>query len=113
MTVAVITTASPVGTSKADTPAVWSANADQMPAAMYTENLAWDKETTHTKDTGTYIPLDAMRTMIASGELGGIARRYHGVPTEYSQRQTLDNDAPAILSRVRDDNADAALLVPL
>ena len=113
MTVAVVTTTSPAGTTKADTPAVWSSDAAQMPTAMYTDNLAWDKETTHTNDTGSYIPLAAMRSMMQAGELGAVARRYHGVPTEYSQRQTLNNDAPEILDRIIEDSADAVLLVPL
>jgi len=113
MTVAVVTTTSPAGTTLADTPGVWSADAAQMPKQMYTGNLAWDKESTHTDDTGSYIPLDAMRTLIAQGELGAVAKRYHGVPTEYSQRQTLYNDAPKILDLVIEDKTDAALLVPL
>jgi hypothetical protein len=35
------------------------------------------------------------------------------VPTEYSQRRTIEQDAPEILRRCREDEADAALLVPL
>jgi hypothetical protein len=42
-----------------------------------------------------------------------LAARFHGVPTEYSQRKTLTEDAPDILSRVREDRADAAVLCPL
>ncbi len=113
LTVAVVTTTSPAGTTLTDTPVVWSDEATLAPSEMYTDNLAWDKETTHTNDTGSYIPLTAMRSMIAEGELGGVAHRYHGVPTEYSQRQTLHNDAPEILDRIIEDKADAALLVPL
>lgn len=113
MTVAVVTTSSPANTTKADAPAVWSAQAMPMPKAMYTDNLAWDKETTHTNDTGTFLPMNAMQTLVERGELGAIAPNIHGVPTEYSQRQTLDNDAPEILRRVRADKADAVILVPL
>ena len=113
LTVAVITTTSPAGTTKADTPAVWSKPSSEIPTEMYSENLAWDRETTHTEDTGSFIPLRAMQTLVANGELGAIAPRYHGVPTEYSQRQTLDNDAPDILARIKEDKADAVLLVPL
>jgi hypothetical protein len=35
------------------------------------------------------------------------------VPTEYSQRKTVEIDAPQVLARLRDDAADAALLSPL
>jgi hypothetical protein len=35
------------------------------------------------------------------------------VPTEYSHRKTLTEDAPEVLARLRDDGAQAAILVPL
>jgi hypothetical protein len=35
------------------------------------------------------------------------------VPTEYSQRRTLEIDAPDLLTRLREDETDVALLVPL
>ncbi len=113
MTVAVVTTTSPAGTTKKTLPNVWSADSNPVPESMYTNNLAWDKETTHTNDTGSFLPLVAMQQMVKNAELGAIAQRFHGVPTEYSQRQTLDNDAPEILKRVTEDAADAVLLVPL
>ncbi|HCI88374.1 MAG TPA: reductase, partial [Gammaproteobacteria bacterium] len=34
-------------------------------------------------------------------------------PTAYSQRQTLEEDAPELLERLQEDQADVALLVPL
>ncbi len=45
--------------------------------------------------------------------MGSLAARFHGVPTDYSQRRTLENDAPEILERCREDGVDVALLVPL
>ena len=42
-----------------------------------------------------------------------VTARFHGVPTEYSQRKTLTEDAPQILARVCEDRADAAVLCPL
>jgi len=39
--------------------------------------------------------------------------RFHCVPTDYSQRRTREQDAPALLERLREDAADVALLVPL
>jgi len=35
------------------------------------------------------------------------------VPTDYSQRRTIEQDAPEVLARCREDAADVALLVPL
>jgi len=40
------------------------------------------------------------------------AARFHGAPTNRSQRVTLETDAPEILARCRQDQVDAALLVP-
>jgi hypothetical protein len=42
-----------------------------------------------------------------------VAPRFHGVPTDYSQRRTSEQDAPEILRRLREDAVDVALLVPL
>ena len=41
-----------------------------------------------------------------------LAERFHGAPTNRSQRVTLETDAPEILARCRQDQVDAALLVP-
>jgi D-proline reductase (dithiol) PrdB len=35
------------------------------------------------------------------------------VPTDYSQRKTVEQDAPQVLARLREDGADAAILCPL
>jgi D-proline reductase (dithiol) PrdB len=51
--------------------------------------------------------------LAAEGLFAGLTARFHGVPTEYSQRKTKTEDAPEILARVRDDGADAAILCPL
>jgi hypothetical protein len=40
-----------------------------------------------------------------------LAPRFHGAPTNRSQRHTLDADVPLIVQRCRDDGVDAALLV--
>ena len=47
-----------------------------------------------------------------SGRLGALTPRFHGAPTNRSQRVTLETDAPELLRRCRDDGADVALLVP-
>ena len=51
---ALITTTSPAGTTTKDAPQVWSANSTEIPESMFTGNLAWDKETTHTNDVGSF-----------------------------------------------------------
>ncbi|MEI2651544.1 MAG: hypothetical protein V9G12_05170 [Microthrixaceae bacterium] len=80
---------------------------------MFTEDLSWDKEATHTDDPESYLPLARLAEQVGQGRIGSLSPRFYGVPTEYSQRRTIDVDAPAIVEFLREDRVDAALLVPL
>ncbi len=114
--IALITTSSPPGDWSDDNPPekkVWSASVAGAPETLYNRNLAWDKESTHTRDRESYLPLLAMDALARDGVIGGLTGRFHGVPTVYSHRETTEHDAPEILARVVADHADAALLVPL
>jgi hypothetical protein len=109
--IALITTASPAdfrGTKQ-----VWSAPVSPPPTRLFTANLAWDKESTHTNDRESFLPIETVADLAADGLVAGLAERFHGVPTEYSQRKTTEGDAPQVLRRLRDDGADAAILCPL
>ena len=75
--------------------------------------MRWDKDSTHTKDRASFLPIEAAAELASEGLFGGLTTRFHGVPTEYSQRKTLTEDAPEILARVHEDGADAAVLCPL
>jgi len=92
---------------------VWSGETAVTPERLYTDDLAWDKETTHTDDVDSFLPLTHVRAAASNGRIGSVARRFHGVPTDYSQRRTVERDAPEILARCRADGVDIALLVPL
>jgi D-proline reductase (dithiol) PrdB len=92
---------------------VSSGATDAPPDRLYTDDLAWDKETTHTDDLDSFFPIHRLHEFVHAGRIGSLAARYHGVPTEYSQRRTMEHDAPEILRRCREDEVDAALLVPL
>lgn len=92
---------------------VWSGESFSLPDRLYTDDLAWDKEATHTDDVDSFLPLSHLRACADAGQIGGLATRFHGVPTDYSQRRTMDLDAPEILKRCREDAVDLALLVPL
>jgi hypothetical protein len=63
-------------------------------------------------DSGTWFPLPALRRALAHKRIGAIAPRVFGVPTNRSQRHTLQVDAPQLLAWCREDAVDAALLVP-
>ncbi len=111
--IALLTTASPMDESNRDAKGwrhVWSAPISPPPDRLSTADLAWDKETTHTDDRESFLPIQAASRLAEAGRFAGLTHRFHGVPTEYSQRKTLAQDAPAALARLREDGADAAIL---
>lgn len=74
-------------------------------------HVAIDRAHTRADDPGSYFPLAALRRAAAAGRIGGVAPRFHGLPTQRSQRASLDQDAPEIVARCRADGVDAVLLV--
>jgi hypothetical protein len=93
--------------------AAYAAPIDPLPDAMYTEDLSWDKEATHTRDLESFLPIRTLQGLVDHGSIGSLSERFYGVPTEYSQRRTIDVDAPEILEYCREDGVDVVLLVPL
>jgi hypothetical protein len=75
-------------------------------------HIGYDRIHTSAEDSGTWFPLPALRRAAAGGRIGSVTPRFHGAPTNRSHRVTVETDAPEILRRVRDDGADAAILVP-
>lgn len=92
---------------------VYSAPTDPPPARLYTADLSWDKDATHTDDLDSYFPVHRLQEFAGEGRISSLAARFHGAPTEYSQLHTIERDAPEILRRCREDGVDAAILVPL
>ena len=74
-------------------------------------HVAIDRKHTHMEDLNSWFPLPVMRQLAQEGQLV-LAPRFHGVPTNRSQRHTLDVDVPELIQRCREDDVDAALLVP-
>ena len=112
--ITIISTAGPKhwAVESQDQRSVWSADTQALPEAFFTE-VAWDKESTHTRDVGSYLPHSALRDLVEAGVISALGERMHSVPTRYSERRTLQIDAPEILVRCRQDGADAALLTAL
>jgi hypothetical protein len=92
---------------------VWSGPTGDVPGRLYTDDLAWDKEATHTDDVDSFLPIARLREFAEEGRIGSVAARFHGVPTDYSQRRTMEQDAPEVLRRCREDGVDVALFAPL
>ena len=83
------------------------------PEHLFTGDLAWDNRATHTDDRETYLPVRQLERLVATGRLGALGPHFYCAPTEYSQRRTIEQDAPAIVTACREDGVDVALLVPL
>lgn len=115
MRIALVTTAGPPDLSNRDQRGrkqVWWGEVAAPPATFDT-NVAWDRQSTHTDDRETFLPIDAAKRLAAKGVIGSVAEHFVGAPTGYSHRKTMQKDAPAILARIREDGVDAALLTAL
>lgn len=111
--VAVVTTSALHDRQPGEPRAVVSAPVTPPPERLFANDLSWDKQATHLDDVGSFLPLAPLQQLADSGRIGGLTERFYCVPTEYSQRRTLDQDAPQILELAHADGADVALLVPL
>src|SRR6266480_2761627 len=120
--VALVTTAAPYQPDKGDQGPGAAYNAAAKFFSVYSgdtskdhdlriAHVAIDRKHTSMEDSGTWFPLPALRQAAAQGKVG-LAPRFHGAPTNRSQRHTIAGDAPEILARCVEDEADAALLVP-
>lgn len=91
---------------------VYAQSTATTPSSMFTRDLSWHKQATHTDDVGTFLPLDVLHELASEGVIGAVGPRFYGVPTEYSQRRT-HADAEQILAWALEDELDAVILVPL
>ena len=111
--VGIVTTAMPNTEIARTNRKVYSTLVSPIPESMYTEDLSWHQTVTHTNDVNSFIPLEQLMVIEDEGGIGSLATRFHSVPTEYSQRNTIENDAPEILEKLREDEGDVAILIPL
>ncbi len=122
-TVVLITTAAPYQPDKGNQGPGSALNAAAKFYAVYSgdtasdhdlrnSHVAIDRKHTSMEDSGSWFPLPALRECARTGCIGRLAPRFHGAPTNRSQRHTVEVDCPEILRRCREDGADAAVLVP-
>jgi hypothetical protein len=74
-------------------------------------HIGYDRLHTAATDSNTWFPLPLLRDVARSGRIGELAPRFHGAPTNRSQRVTLEQDCPALYERLAQDKVDAAILV--
>jgi hypothetical protein len=75
-------------------------------------HVGYDRAHTTAEDARTWFPLARLQAAVKTGRIGALTPRFHGAPTNRSQRVTMETDAPELLRRCREDAADVAVLVP-
>ena len=73
-------------------------------------HIAYDRDHTTALDCNSWFPLAALRRAAAAAQIGALAPRFHGMPTNRSQRATIERDCPELLARLRADRVDLAVL---
>jgi D-proline reductase (dithiol) PrdB len=90
---------------------VYSASTRSVPN-LGIAHVGYDRKHTSAADINAYFPLERLNESVAAGRIGALAPRFHGLPTNRSHRVTMETDVPELLSRCREDDVDAAVLVP-
>jgi D-proline reductase (dithiol) PrdB len=75
-------------------------------------HVGYDRKHTTADDQRSWLPLAALQQAVKAGRIGSLTPRFHGAPTNRSQRVTTETDAPELLKRCREDGAEVAVLVP-
>jgi hypothetical protein len=75
-------------------------------------HVGYDRKHTTAEDPNTWFPLARLQELVKAGRIGALTPRFHGAPTNRSQRVTTQTDAPEILRSCREDGAEVAVLVP-
>jgi hypothetical protein len=84
----------------------------QPPPDLRISHLGYDRRHTTATDPNTWLPARALQRAVARGRIGSLAPDLIGLPTDRSQRSTLERDAPDVLAACIEMQCDVALLVP-
>jgi hypothetical protein len=90
---------------------VYSGSSAVMPDVRIS-HVGYDRANYDARDPSTWFPLLQLTEAVNAARIGALTPRFHGLPTNRSQKATVQSDAPEILARCREDGADVALLVP-
>lgn len=80
---------------------------------LFSRQEHFDQHATHLEDVNAYFPVTRLLEKVEQGRINSMAPRCHGVYTAYSQKKTLESDAPEVLKRCREDEVDIAVLTPV
>jgi hypothetical protein len=71
-----------------------------------------DRKNANMADSNCWFPLEAAKQAQKEGRIKALSHHFYGLPTNRSQRHTLEIDAPIILEMLRADHVDVAVLIP-
>lgn len=71
-----------------------------------------DRKNANMEDVNCWFPLEAAKRVVTAGGVKAISPNFYGLPTNRSQRHTLEIDAPRVLEMLQADGVDVAVLIP-
>jgi hypothetical protein len=71
-----------------------------------------DRLNANMQDSNCWFPISAAKRAVAKRRIQSLSQHFYGLPTNRSHRHTLEIDAPFILSKMRADHVDLAVLIP-
>ena len=71
-----------------------------------------DRKNANMEDSHCWFPLESAKQAKKDGRIKALSPHFYGLPTNRSQRHTLEIDAPMILEMLRADHVDVAVLIP-
>ena len=71
-----------------------------------------DRNNANMEDMPCWFPLSAAQQAVKAGRIQALSPHFYGLPTNRSQRHTLEVDAPIILDMLRADHVEVAVLIP-
>ncbi|WP_069299819.1 glycine reductase [Neptunicoccus sediminis] len=74
-------------------------------------HIAYDRVHTSAADQRSYFPLQALQKLADAKEIGAVAERFYGLPTNRSQTRTRE-DAARLVGFAQEDALDGVVLVP-
>jgi D-proline reductase (dithiol) PrdB len=112
--IGIVTTAFPVPPAGGPVPTEvpYAHPAEPAPTGRFTADDNRDTSAAPANERESFLPLGRFRELAAAGRIGSLSPRFYGVPFDYSQRRTSEQDAPAVLALLQADGVDAAVLVP-
>jgi hypothetical protein len=80
---------------------------------LFSQSTSFDQNATNLDDVNAFFPITRLQEQVVEGRLGSLAPNGIALYNAYSQRRTLEHDAPEVLKLCREDGVDIALLVPV